>query len=266
MEKTGTEENEYRLVWEDDFDGTELNRKDWNVELHEPGWVNEEWQEYVDSTENIYIQDSKLILKPVKRGSGKGAVYTSGRVNTQNKHNFTYGKFEARAKVPTGKGYLPAFWLMSADEGVYGQWPRCGEIDIMEVLGDRTDTLHGTLHYGHNATTGHHQSQGTYTLESGSFSEEFHVFSCEWEPGRIVWYVDGKQYFEEKEWYTAKPDGTERIAYPAPFDKPFYIILNLAVGGSWVGYPDETTDLETQTYEIDYVRVWQKESDDAKIE
>ncbi|MBQ8165493.1 MAG: family 16 glycosylhydrolase, partial [Lachnospiraceae bacterium] len=117
----------YNLVWEDNFDAETLNRDDWNVELHEPGWVNAEWQEYVDSEENIYIEDGKLVLRPVKTTDAEGNdYYTSGRVNTQNKRDFTYGIFEAKLKVPEGVGYLPAFWLMSTDENVYGQWPRCG--------------------------------------------------------------------------------------------------------------------------------------------
>lgn len=258
-------ENEYKLVWSDEFEGTELNRDDWNVELHEPGWVNEELQEYVDSEENIYLEDGKLVLKPVKTVRENEVSYTSGRVNTQNKHNFTYGKFEVRAKVPEGKGYLPAFWLMAADENVYGQWPRCGEIDIMEILGDATNTLHGTIHYGHNSTSGHKESKGTYVLENGAFSDDFHTYSCEWEPGKITWYVDGVKYYEENKWYTAMSDGTGKLTYPAPFDQPFYIILNLAVGGNWVGNPDETTDFENQTYEIDYVKVYQKDNYDEDV-
>ena len=254
------EKNGYKLVWADEFEGNTLNRENWNVELHEPGWVNAELQEYVDSDENISVRDGKLVLRPVKTVKEDGSVYyPSGRVSTEKKQEFTYGYFEAKAKVPTGKGYLPAFWLMTGDEEKYGQWPRCGEIDIMEVLGDATDALHGTIHYGHNMTDGHHQSQGDYKLEKGSFADEFHVFACEWEPGRIAWYVDGIQYFEETQWYTALPDGSGKEEYPAPFNHPFYIILNLAVGGSWVGYPDENTDFENQTFEIEYVRVYQKQ-------
>ena len=259
-------EDEYKLVWSDEFSGEELNREDWNVELHEPGWVNAELQEYVDSEENIYLEDGKLVLRPVKTVSGNEVSYTSGRVNTQNKHNFTYGKFEVSAKVPEGKGYLPAFWLMAADENVYGQWPRCGEIDIMEVLGGTPNKVHGTIHYGHNSSSGHKESQGTYVLENGAFSDEFHTYTCEWEPGKITWYVDGVKYHEENRWYSAMTDGTGKLSYPAPFDQPFYIILNLAVGGSWVGYPDETTDFENQTYEIDYVKVYQKDNYNEDVE
>lgn len=244
----------YRLVWEEQFQGDTLNPDDWNVELHEPGWVNEEWQEYIHSSENIYLKDGKLCLRAIKSVNENGeAYYTSGRVSTQYKHDFTYGIFESRLKVPKGKGFLPAFWLMTTDEDVYGQWPRCGEIDIMEVLGHDTVTNHGTIHYG----IPHQQGQGKYTLEQGSFADDFHTLQLEWEPGKLSWYVDGELYHVENDWYCAR-EKEGKIPFPAPFNHPFYIILNLAVGGSWVGYPDESTDFEDAVFEIDYVKVYQK--------
>ena len=251
----------YNLKWEDQFEGESLNRDDWNVELHDPGWVNNELQSYVDSPENIYLQDGNLVLKPVENKSEDGSVsYTSGRINTQHKHDFKYGLFEARVKVPEGQGFLPAFWMMPTDENLYGQWPRCGEIDIMEVLGNNTDTSYGTIHYGNP----HSESQGSYTLDEGSFSEEYHVFDVEWEPGKISWYVDGKLIHTEDNWYSAT-EGQGEITYPAPFDQPFYIILNLAVGGNWPGNPDDTTDIENSAYYIDYVKVYQKDSYDENV-
>ena len=251
----------YNLKWEDQFEGETLNRDDWNVELHDPGWVNNELQSYVDSPENIYIEDGSLVLKPVETKNEDGSVsYTSGRVNTQNKHDFKYGLFEARVKVPEGQGFLPAFWMMPTNENLYGQWPRCGEIDIMEVLGNDTDTSYGTIHYGNP----HSESQGSYTLEEGTFSDEYHVFDVEWEPGKISWYVDGKLIHTEDNWYSAT-EGQGEITYPAPFDQPFYIILNLAVGGNWPGNPDETTDIANSAYYIDYVKVYQKDSYDENV-
>ena len=251
----------YSLKWEDQLEGESLNRDDWNVELHDPGWVNNELQSYVDSPENIYLQDGSLVLKPVENVSEDGIVsYTSGRINTQHKHDFKYGLFEARVKVPEGQGFLPAFWMMPTDENLYGQWPRCGEIDIMEVLGNNTDTSYGTIHYGNP----HSESQGSYTLDEGSFSEEYHVFDVEWEPGKIRWYVDGKLIHTEDNWYSAT-EGQGEITYPAPFDQPFYIILNLAVGGNWPGNPDDTTDIENSAYYIDYVKVYQKDSYDENV-
>ncbi|MBQ7882329.1 MAG: carbohydrate binding domain-containing protein [Treponema sp.] len=251
---------EYKLVWQEEFNGKTLNRNDWNVELHDPGWVNAEWQEYVDSEKNIFLKDGKLVIKPIKTVKNGKTTYTSGRINTQNKHTFKYGRFEARLRVPEGKGYLPAFWLMPNDEHLYGQWPRCGEIDIMEVHGSETGTLHGTIHYGNP----HKQSQGKHLINEGSFSEDFHTFAVEWEPGIIKWYVDDELYHTENQWYSIT-EGVGEITYPAPFDQPFYIILNLAVGGSWVGYPDETTDFENATFEVDYVRVYQKNNYDENV-
>ena len=250
-------------MWEDNFDGDALSLEDWNYEYHEPGWVNAEWQEYVDAEENIYVEDGNLIIQAIKSELPDGsAYYTSGRVNTQNKHDFKYGKFEARLKVPSGKGFLPAFWMMPTDESFYGQWPKCGEIDIMEVLGDNTKVAHGTLHFGEP----HAQKQGTYELASGDFSSEYHVFACEWEPGEIRFYIDGKLYYTENDWFTKRP-GFGEVAYPAPFDQPFYMILNVAVGGSWVGYPDETTEFgENARMVVDYVRVYQKDAYNEDVE
>ena len=188
--------------------------------------------------------------------------YTSGRISTQNLKTFTYGRFEVRAKVPNGQGYLPAFWLMANDENVYGQWPRCGEIDCMEVMGQDTNKLYGTIHYGNP----HAESQGTYTIKDGkeSFSDGFHTFTCDWEPGKITWYVDGIKYHEESNWHSTT-EGQGTLTYPAPFDQPFYIILNLAVGGSWVGNPNEETNFVNNPFVVDYVRVYQKDSYDENV-
>jgi len=244
----------YELVFEDHFDAAELDRSNWNVELHEPGWVNEELQEYVDSKETICLQNSKLLIRPIRTVHEDGRIsYISGRISTRRKRDFTYGLFEARLKVPKGKGYLPAFWLMTTDEKQYGQWPVCGEIDIMEIMGNHTRTNHGTIHYG----LPHEQNQGTVTLSEGDFSEEYHDFALKWEPGVIRWYVDGRLFHEVKQWYSTDEGGVSK-PFPTPFDHDMYIILNLAVGGNWVGYPDETTDFEYAVFEVDYVRAYQK--------
>lgn len=249
------EYTEADLVWSDDFNGTKLDAKSWNYEFHEPGWVNNELQSYDDSAENTYVKDGYLVIQPLKKVNDDGTVsYTSGRVNTQGKHIFTYGRFEARLKVPKGQGYLPAFWMMPDDESFYGQWPKCGEIDIMEVLGHQTDTLYGTLHFGEP----HSQDQGTYTLSSGNFADEFHVFALEWEPGEMRLYCDGIKYKTINDWYTKKP-GFGEVTFPAPFDQPFYMIFNVAVGGNWPGYPDDTTTFdEDAQMVVDYVKVYQK--------
>ena len=152
-------------------------------------------------------------------------------------------------KVPAGKGYLPAFWMMPADEEFYGQWPRCGEIDIMEIMGQETNKAYNTIHYGNP----YKENQGTYVLEEGSFAEGYHTFSLEWLPGELVWYIDGTETFRTSDWYSAA-EGKDTFPYPAPF----HVILNLAVGGNWVMYPDDET-FESRNYSVDYVKIWQKE-------
>ncbi len=252
----------YKLVWNDEFNGDKLNRADWNYELHQPGWVNNELQEYIDSEENIFVKDGSLVIKAIKKDDENGTTYTSGRVNTQGKHDFKYGRFEARVKVPSGQGFLPAFWMMPTDENVYGQWPKCGEIDIMEVLGSQTNKAYGTLHFGEP----HTHKQGSYELANGDFASEYHVFSCEWEPDEIRYYIDGKLYYTVNDWFTKKP-GFGEVTYPAPFDQPFYMILNLAVGGNWPGNPDSTTQFgENAELTVDYVRVYQKDSYDENVQ
>ncbi len=253
----------YSLVWNDEFNGTELNEADWNREEHEAGWVNHELQQYIPSADYAYVEDGNLVIKPVKTVDEAGNVtYASGRVNTQNKHDVKYGWIEARIKFPSGKGFLPAFWMMPQDESFYGQWPKCGEIDIAEVLGNGTTVNYGTLHYGEP----HKQNQGMYTLASGDFASEYHTFAIDWEPGRIRWFVDGQQYFETNDWFT-KVDGEEEKAYPAPFNQPFHVILNVAVGGDWPGDPDDTTVFDDRaTMKVDYVRIFQRDSYDENVE
>ncbi|MBR6222392.1 MAG: family 16 glycosylhydrolase [Lachnospiraceae bacterium] len=251
----------YNLVWHDEFNGDKLNEADWNYEEHEVGWVNNELQEYVPTDEYAFLKDGELVIQPVKIEEDGKVSYKSGRVNTQNKHDIKYGRIEARLKVPEGQGFLPAFWMMPQDEQFYGQWPKCGEIDIMEVLGNSTNTLYGTLHFGEP----HKQKQGTYTLASGDFASEYHTFAIEWEPGAIRWYCDGEQYFEANDWFT-KVDGEEEKPYPAPFNQPFHVILNVAVGGDWPGSPDDSTVFDDRAaMKVDYVRMFQKDSYDENV-
>jgi len=251
----------YYLVWHDEFDGDALDPTNWASEYHRPGWVNNELQTYIQDGENIFVEDGDLVIQPMMGINDRGnAFYTSGRINTYHLHAFTYGRVEARIRVPSGQGFLPAFWMMSDDES-YGTWPKSGEIDIMEILGSDTDTLYGTLHYGNP----HQQNQGIYDLESGDFASEYHVFAIEWEPGEIRWYCDDTLYYTTNFWYSAM-DGQDPNPYPAPFDQPFYIILNVAVGGNWPGDPDETALFdESSQMRVDYVRVFQMESYDTNV-
>lgn len=252
----------YTLQWNDEFDGDSLDTENWNVETHEAGWVNAELQEYVNSEDNIKVVSGNLIISPVQTKNADGTYsYTSGRINTQGHQDYTYGLFEARVKVPEGKGYLPAFWMMP-DENVYGQWPVCGEIDIMEVMGQETNKAYGTIHYGKP----HKENQGNYVLEEDTFANDYHTFAVEWLPGELIWYVDGEEFYRTSDWYSSK-DGQNKLTYPAPFDQPFHVILNLAVGGSWVGYPNDE-DFVADDYCVDYVRIYQKTDgyDDSNVQ
>ncbi len=252
----------YNLLWSDEFDGTELNMEKWNYEQHAPGWTNAELQEYTDSTDNMYIEDGKLVIRAIKTKDESGNdYYTSGKVTGQNKTDFLYGKVVVSAKVPKGQGLWPAIWMMPTQESKYGQWPKCGEIDIMEVLGNQPEIAYGTIHYGEP----HAEQQGIYTLENGSFADDFHEYSVEWEPGEMRFYIDGNLYHTVNQWFTAV-EGQEDKPYPAPFDQTFFVQLNLAVGGTWPGNPDETTDFENAKFIIDYVRVYQKPEYDTNVE
>ena len=251
----------YNLLWSDEFDGNELNLDIWSREVHEPGWTNSELQEYRDSEENAFVSDGNLVLKAIKTTTDSGKpYYTSGKVNSMNKADFLYGKVVVRAKVPEGQGLWPAIWMMPQKEQRYGQWPKCGEIDIMEVLGNDTKTSYSTIHYGEP----HAEQQGTITLDSGSFSSDYHIYSLEWEPGEMRFYTDDQLVLTVNDWFTATDGGSEK-PYPAPFDQPFQIQMNLAVGGTWPGNPDETTNFDNAEFLIDYVRVYQKPEYDTNV-
>lgn len=253
----------YSLVWHDEFDGDALNEEDWNRDFRRSGWVNNELQTYLMDPEYSYVEDGDLVIQPVRRVDENGRVsYASARLNTMGNQTFQYGRIEARIRVPQGQGFLPAFWMMPQNETQYGSWPRCGEIDIMEVLGNDTDTAYGTIHYGNP----HRENQGVYDLTEGDFASDYHVYAVDWEPGQISWYIDGNLYFQTSDWYTAM-DGQDPRPYPAPFDQPFYIILNVAVGGTWPGDPaDDTPFDERAQMRVDYVRVFQRDSYDENVE
>ncbi|MCR5287087.1 MAG: family 16 glycosylhydrolase [Saccharofermentans sp.] len=251
----------YKLLWSDEFDGKTMDQKKWNYEPHEPGWTNNELQEYTTSTDNVFVRDGKLVLKAIKTTKDGKDYYTSGKVTGQNKTDFQYGKVVVSAKVPEGQGLWPAIWMMPKDESFYGQWPKCGEIDIMESLGNDTTTSYSTIHYGEP----HAEQQGTIVKEGAeSFSAKFHEYSVEWEPGEMRFYTDGELVLTVNDWFTAV-QGEDDKPYPAPFNQPFFVQMNLAVGGDWPGNPDETTDFSKAEFEIDYVRVYQKPSYDTNV-
>lgn len=246
-------ELEYQLVWADEFDGNELNMDNWSFELGDGchlgvnlcGWGNNELQYYTDRTENIFVQDGSLhIVARDERFQNKN--YTSARIRTIEKGDWKFGRFEIRAKLPEGQGIWPAVWMLPTEE-VYGGWPRSGEIDIMELVGHRPSTVHGTVHFG-PVWPGNQDESGTYTLSNGKFSDDFHVFSIEWMEDEINWYVNDNLY------HTVTPETLSPHNYP--FNEKFHLILNLAVGGNWPGNPNSSTRFP-QTLEVDYIRVYQ---------
>jgi len=247
----------WQLVWADEFNlppGTPIDRSKWNVETGGWGWGNNELQYYTDSTLNLVHDGRNLAITALEqRLPGLRCWYygpcryTSARINTRGKFEQLYGRFEARIKLPRGQGLWPAFWLLGNNIDTVG-WPHCGEIDIMEQIGREPRTVYGTIH-----GPGYSGSKGIgkpYTLPT-DFADAFHVFALEWEPGELRWYVDGVLY------QTRTPADLPPGARWVFDDHPFFIILNLAVGGDWPGKPDASTRFP-QRMLVDYVRVYKK--------
>jgi beta-glucanase (GH16 family) len=244
---------QWQLVWSDEFSGANGSTPDpakWTYDLGGNGWGNQELETYTNRAENAQIQDGNLVITARKETytgtDGIARDYTSARLKTATLFTQTYGKFEARIKLPYGQGMWPAFWLLGSNIDQVG-WPMCGEIDIMENIGKEPAIVHGTVHGpGYSGANG---IGASYTLPNNApFSDDFHVFTTEWQSNAIRFYVDGSLY---KSITTADiPTGSQWV-----FNHPFFIIMNLAVGGGWPGNPDSTT-VFPQTMLVDYVRVY----------
>jgi beta-glucanase (GH16 family) len=239
----------WKLVWSDEFNGKTLDPKKWSFEVNADGGGNHELQYYI--TNNVTVTNGLLKITAKREhyaGLGGTREYTSSRIRTLHQGEWRYGRFEMRARLPEGRGLWPAFWLLPTDER-YGGWPHSGEVDLMELVGHRPDTVHGTLHYA--GPDGRHTYRGTnYVLPSGKFSDAFHIFRTDWEQDVFRWYVDGELYQTQTNW------PSDAGAMPKPFDQRFHLLLNLAVGGAWPGSPEAATRFP-QTFEIDWVRVYQ---------
>lgn len=242
---------QWNLVWADEFnlpDGAPVDASKWSAEMGGGGWGNAELEYYTDRPENAYHENGSLVIR-ARNEEYQGSRYTSARLVTKGKASWKYGRIEARAKLPVGQAIWPAIWMMP-EKSVYGGWPVSGEIDIVELIGKEPGTIHGTLHFGNP----HDQVSGAFSLPAGqSFADDYHVFAIEWEPGAIRWYLDGNEYFSATRWFTS----AKNSPFPAPFDQPFYLIMNVAVGGRWPGYPNATTPAEAKML-VDYVRVYAK--------
>ncbi len=263
---------DWELQWSDEFDGAGDNLNANGVDLDKwdfqtgtgsqyglDGWGNNEQQYYQE--ENASVQDGKLVIEANKE-MVNGKPYTSSRLFTKPTFQKKYGKFEARMKLPEGDGFWPAFWMMPQDD-VYGAWASSGEIDIMEAKGRFPHESSGAIHYG-GVAPNNSFSGGAQEFENGDSITNFHVYSVEWEPGEIRWYVDGELFHTENSWTSVGANQPAKYAFPAPFDQEFYMILNLAVGGNFDGgrTPDDS-ELPAQM-EVDYVRVYELTGRDYK--
>ncbi|TWT64579.1 glycoside hydrolase family 16 protein [Allorhodopirellula solitaria] len=239
------------LVWSDEFDGDSLDYSKWGVAVNAFGGGNHELQIYTDRPENVRVENGNLVLEARHDHAaiaGTEREYSSGRIHTKHRGDWTYGRVEVRAKLPVGQGIWPAIWMLPTDDA-YGGWAASGEIDIMEYRGQTPNEVLGTLHFGGSWPENTHSS-ASYKLPAGTFAEEFHVFTLDWQAEKMVWSVDGHAYRTETKWHSSQAE------YPAPFDQRFHLLLNLAVGGGFVGSPDATTAFPQQLL-VDYVRVYQ---------
>jgi beta-glucanase (GH16 family) len=270
----------WKLVWSDEFEGNALDRKKWDFDLGNgfynyeantwiSGWGNDELQYYTREPENAEVREGHLHIRALKE-SLHGFGYTSAKLKTRKRDGGElfakqFGRFEIRAKLPTGRGVWPAIWMLPQDEK-YGGWAASGEIDILEARGQEPEKILGTLHFGSrwpaNASTSHE-----FKLPDGQSIADFHTYAIEWEPGEIRWYVDGHQFAKQDSWWSSsKTEGanganpaaeSDLNPWPAPFDQPYYLILNVAVGGKFLGNPDKTTAFPAEM-QVDFVRVYDK--------
>jgi beta-glucanase (GH16 family) len=246
----------YQLVWSDEFSGPDGSAPDatkWAIQTGGNGWGNNELEYYTTRTQNVHVAGGNLVITAIREdytgSDGVARHYTSARMQTKGLFSQQYGRFEARIQIPKGQGMWPAFWMLGNNIDTAG-WPACGEIDIMENIGKEPSIVHGTLHAPGYLPEGYTAS---YTLPNGqNFGDGFHVFAVEWESQQMGIYVDGTQYATYTKTGSPAPNNW-------PFDgQPFFMLLNLAVGGGWPGDPDSMTQLPQQML-VDYVRVYQKQ-------
>jgi beta-glucanase (GH16 family) len=235
-----------QLLWSDEFNGPPGSPPDpakWVYDLGGDGWGNRELEVYTDGRANSYLDgQGHLVIQALQPTPG---TFTSARLKTQGKFAFEYGRVEARIRIPYGQGIWPAFWMLGADMQ-RNAWPACGEIDIMENIGREPDTVHGTVHGpGYSGDRGIGKP---FRIATGRFADDYHLYAVEWTPERIDFLVDGQTYHTVTP--ASLPAGTKWV-----YDHPFFVILNVAVGGAWPLNPDKTS-VFPQTMLVDYVRVY----------
>jgi beta-glucanase (GH16 family) len=231
------------LIWSDEFDGNALDQTKWGYDTGGSGWGNNELEYYTNTTENAFVTGGNLTIQAKLQSQG-GRSYTSARLLTKGKQSFNFGRVDVRAKLPQGKGIWPAIWMLGADID-QNNWPVCGEIDIMELRGQEPNKILSTMHFG-NSTADHRMRGTEKTLTSGNFSDAFHLFSVVRSKDQMRFFLDGQLYYT-----FSSGDAT-----PYPFNNPFFMVLNVAVGGDFLGSPDGTTTFPQQM-QVDYVRYYQ---------
>ena len=237
----------WQLIWSDEFSGSALDNTKWAPEFGNGGWGNNEWQYYTNAAQNLALENGQLVI--TARHEGTGAMeYTSARIITKDRFEFLYGKVEARMKLPLGQGFWPAFWALGANIDDVS-WPACGEVDIMEHVSNEYRT-YGNIHWNNN---GHSYTGNGYNVDP----TQYHVYGIVWDESQIRWYVDGIQFFQ----FTIQSSNNSDDS----FREPMFLLLNLAVGGNWPGYPDNTTPFPSSMY-VDYVRVYQPQTPTAMDE
>lgn len=277
----------WKLVWSDEFEGKEIDRSKWDFDIGNgfydyhakqwiQGWGNGELQYYTREPENVFVKDGNLHIKAIKESIHQ-CGYTSARMKTRKRDGGAlfsqrYGKFEFRAKLPTGRGVWPALWMLPQNDH-YGTWPSSGEIDVLEARGQEPHKILGTLHFGSRWPANAHKENNIILPDNGTIAD-FHIYAIEWEPGEIRWLLDGKQFAIQTFWWSSSrveankgipPTREEDLnAWPAPFDQPFYLVMNVAVGGKFLGNPDNMTLFPAEML-VDYVRVYDKVGGYGKI-
>lgn len=250
-----SKDGEWTLTWSDEFNGPRGSGVDptkWVSEVGGGGWGNQELEYYTDRLTNAYLQNGNLVIQALQeKHTGVDGVtrnYTSARLKTLGRFAQPYGRFEARIQIPAGQGMWPAFWMLGDDIDKAG-WPACGEIDIMENIGKEPATVHGTIHGpGYSGADG---IEAPYTLPGKQhFADDFHVFAIEWDTDVVRFYVDGEVYATRRR--ADLPPGKKWV-----FDHPFFLLVNVAVGGGWPGNPDAST-VFPQVMRVDYVRVYRR--------
>ncbi|MFT5569794.1 MAG: beta-glucanase (GH16 family), partial [Cyclobacteriaceae bacterium] len=244
--------SEWNLVWSDEFNTDTIDVNNWNFQVVEAGRFNDEWQRYTNSSENAYLENNSLVIKAIHESDSHGMdQYTSARMHTANKQAWKYGRIAARMKLPAGEGLWPAFWMLGAnidENGGDTPWPQTGEIDILELYGSKDDgMIEANLHYADSSDSHAMMGAAAFKLAQGKFADAFHVFELEWDADRIAWFVDGEQF-------ASTSITSDELS---EFHEAFFILLNVAVGGTHAGRPDMTTTFPQYMY-VDWVRVYQK--------